>query len=1260
VRETATLTLGSATVLGGQGAATGGGGGGGVAGGGGSSTAGGGGGASFAVGSGYGLTEGDALTVPCEAEGFCAQNWLSPADTDQPTVVITFWQNGEPTIPADGDTIDTDQPSLVFDGADASEGIHYLLENPLGEIVNYSGLINGTATGNLLWTVPPGLLAEGLTYDWFVTDQSGTPLQDPRSFTVAPGTAPSGLTQGWTLYVRSMDNLDTSLPANLQPLGNQPVPTVHTSCQCTCEKNDGLGTATLPAEEPGFEPASLGDTYPSCGGYDSGDYCDCNWNATGDKPTAGGYWYWMAATGTGCTASSGSCYANAQVQTGTIDIDWASASNPLGLQVPSRLINITSEPSSPNAGDPIPSLAVPAIADFSGSCADSSQVEVTFTARTNGGIRFQIYGDPETGKQTSSANTAINYWNIPNNCSWSGSSAQSGGSGDQGASQAYSNEYMKAQIYEACQASVAEQTGSQSFCLTPGTPYRVRFDGVQPYLPGPMELGFKLAGMDSSAPIPANWVSTCTLDATTNNCDASLVALSGPPAHAGRPANPGPPAYAGPPADVGPPDHARNPGERGRHGRPGLGSGLMSGEEGTAGTASCTGAGSTITCTWTSNGTWELPALYTEPGGWITVQAVGGAGGAGNPATSNPGGAAGRAQAVLPAESLAGATLYAYVGESGVPARTDANAQDSGLVGAGGAASVVTTSPIPSSFVSSGCTGTPEDIDALVIAGGGGSGGAPISNTTSASGGSGGIAVGGSGVQQTIGSGSPGGQGGQAWGGRSPAYGSNPFDGTATVSGGYGVTYDNAYTITPGNGPLAFGGAGYDPYSFPITPSATFSWMNNSSYLALGKPSDIATCGAGMSGLESSGGGGGGHAAGGGGSQSWPAQPAFGKPIYPSGGGGGSSWATGAGAGVKLPSAHSGWKTLANSGPSQIEISVQCPECMFIADCAMEDTSLRPVMRCTLPTSILPLELDVLASAVASEIGQAIGDDVPVYLEAWGGHGGNGGEAYSGCVDAPGGTGGLPGYARSSHTFGTLSDWTSELWLYAGAKGGDGPYNSAIDFQCPTTYAPPGAGGAGTLVLPSQLTSSVALDDVLLIAAGGGGGGQGRAGDFAYDGEPGNAGGSAIASTSAAAQAGGQGLPSAIGDGTGACGPAQIRGCGSDGIGGLGGGVEFGAGTTGWVGTSSGWSQGQGGYSVGGSAFGGAGGGGYGGGSAGGSGTGRSEGGGAGGSYAAQATLNDTGAPVLGPDGNPSSTNGVVVISFDVCSTYPTLSVCQP
>ena len=106
--------------------------------------------------------------------------------------------------------------------------------------------------------------------------------------------------------------------------------------------------------------------------------------------------------------------------------------------------------------------------------------------------------------------------------------------------------------------------------------------------------------------------------------------------------------------------------------------------------------------------------------------------------------------------------------------------------------------------------------------------------------------------------------------------------------------------------------------------------------------------------------------------------------------------------------------------------------------------------------------------------------------------------------------------------------------------------------------------------------------------------------------------------------------------------------------------MDYGAGTTGWVGISSSWSDGQGGHSKGGSTDGGAGGGGYGGGEAGGSGTGSSEGGGAGGSYAAQATLNDSGAPVLGAGGSPSSTNGAVVITFDVCSTYPTLTVCQP
>jgi hypothetical protein len=68
---------------------------------------------------------------------------------------------------------------------------------------------------------------------------------------------------------------------------------------------------------------------------------------------------------------------------------------------------------------------------------------------------------------------------------------------------------------------------------------------------------------------------------------------------------------------------------------------------------------------------------------------------------------------------------------------------------------------------------------------------------------------------------------------------------------------------------------------------------------------------------------------------------------------------------------------------------------------------------------------------------------------------------------------------------------------------------------------------------------------------------------------------------------------------------------------------------------------------------------GYGGGEAGGSGIGSSEGGGAGGSYAARATVDDSRAPVLSQANPPTAGSGVVVISFDVCSTYPTLAVCQ-
>ena len=408
VRETPTLTLGTAKVLGGDGVGTGGAGGGGVAGGGGAGNAGGAGGASYVVGSGYGIDDADSFPVPCEAEGFCARNWLSPATTNQPTVVITFWEvgAGSPVIPTENEVIDTDQPSLVYQGTDASNGIYYFLEDTNSDVINYFSQTNPSATGNSLWTVPSGTLSLGQTYDWFITDQAGKQLQDSQSFTVASDAVTSGLTQGWTLYVRSMDTIDTGLPADQQPLSNQLAPTVDNKCNCECVITLGTEFSTI------LGPADVSSEFSSCSGVVKSDDCDCTFTATGDKPTASSFWTWTPSSGTGCTSASGTCYANAQVTTGTIDVDWASLANPLGLQVPSRLINITSEPPSPTEGTPVPSLALPAIDGFSGSCA-SDLIEVTFTARTNGGVRFFIYADPTTGAATSMPTAAIDYWNIP-------------------------------------------------------------------------------------------------------------------------------------------------------------------------------------------------------------------------------------------------------------------------------------------------------------------------------------------------------------------------------------------------------------------------------------------------------------------------------------------------------------------------------------------------------------------------------------------------------------------------------------------------------------------------------------------------------------------------------------------------------------------------------------------------------------------------------------------------------------------------------
>lgn len=935
VRENAALKLGDPVFSGGNGAGRGGAGGGGLAGGGGAGDlGGGGGGASYAVGSSYGLTGGDTFAVPCEVEGFCAQNWLSPASTEQPVVVVTFWSASEasPIVPKDGETIDTDQPSLVFLGQnaqDATQGIYYTLTNTISNTVNFTGLINNSATGNLLWTVPAGVLVPGQTYAWQTTNQAGKTLQDSQTFTVAKDTVASGLTQGWTLYVRSMDTIDTSLPADLEPLANQPVPTVSTSCSCLCSQNDlSLGNNPL-SQWPTLEDSE----YPSCSGYISNhSECDCNYNANGAKPTASNFWVWTPASGASCTSNSGSCYANAEIHLGAIDVDWASPSNSLGLQVPSRLINLTSEPNAPTNGSLVPSLAVPAMEGFSGNCADDSQVEVTFTAQTNGGLRFFVYADPSTGAPASSPASTVNDWDIPS-CSWAPPQQHIGSNETD---QIFPIDYMQSQVYLDCQTPLKETTGA-NFCLTPETPYRVRFDAVVPYLPGPMQLGFKLAGMDTSAPVPTNWISTCALDSSSQNCASEQAAA---PSSSGQ---------ERPFAKLGHPPRGTRRGDVGEDRSYRLGSQRPSRvvkrvvatstppDEGANGATSCTALGGAVQCIWDANGTWELPAAYTQDSnGWVVIQALGGHGGAGYP-TYNPGGPGGRAQAALPATSLAGETLYLYVGDNGPDIsfhtcnRTNAANGCILQFPAGGAASMVSSTAIPDDFIgANNCHGDPDDLDLLVIAGGGAGGGINGSLSTAPSkGGAGGSAIGGSGRQHVIGMGYPGTADQtiyteeyepdnaqidvrRAYAGQAPMYGNNPYDGTDTVRGGLGAYSQDTF----GGGSIAFAGSGN---------TWATTWVKNSSVLTLPTQSkNNNNC---SGGLQDAGGSGAGGLAGGGGGTSTiddDMNTAEWKWTYGAGGGGGSSWAVGAGPGISNP--YTDWQSL-EATSSQVVVTIHCASC---------------------------------------------------------------------------------------------------------------------------------------------------------------------------------------------------------------------------------------------------------------------------------------------------------------------------------------------
>jgi hypothetical protein len=324
------------------------------------------------------------------------------------------------------------------------------------------------------------------------------------------------------------------------------------------------------------------------------------------------------------------------------------------------------------------------------------------------------------------------------------------------------------------------------------------------------------------------------------------------------------------------------------------------------------------------------------------------------------------------------------------------------------------------------------------------------------------------------------------------------------------------------------------------------------------------------------------------------------------------------------------------------------------------------VVRLTFDTSVEPLHLPAVVQKI---FGGEVTGEVPVYIEAWGGAGG---DALEG-----GGTGGAGGYARSSYRLSDLLAITGGegLYLYIGEPGNDSEATGE-----------PAQGGASTVVSTRPIMSlgfenqveAPADHGVVLIAGGGGGAGAGTSIDGPGT-QPGigGEGGVAIATTAEQASCGGANGSDALDntvDGVvgGQGGNGGDGGCGASRVGAGGASpIAFGAAGVGGVGGVTGamplmprwsdagvliWKAGEGGASQG---LGGGGGGGFGGGGNGGESLalGEGAGGGGGGSWSRQSTIDDTDAPVLGAL-NPAGRSGAVTLTFDVCAVRPESLFC--
>lgn len=295
-----------------------------------------------------------------------------------------------------------------------------------------------------------------------------------------------------------------------------------------------------------------------------------------------------------------------------------------------------------------------------------------------------------------------------------------------------------------------------------------------------------------------------------------------------------------------------------------------------------------------------------------------------------------------------------------------------------------------------------------------------------------------------------------------------------------------------------------------------------------------------------------------------------------------------------------------------------------------------------------PIDLPLLVSELNQGLENStlqIGSESVVVLEAYAGKGHHGQKDVFDCT-APGGDGGLAGYARAIGTVEVLGSLSSNLYIYPGISGGK-------DSE----------GGAGTIVSIVNLASLTEdeLDSTsaknlpalgILAIAGGGGGGPGDVSDDGtqcHGGGNGGAGGTALSSTSGNATGQG-GVGGGGGFGSGGLGVGGTgTPAGTGGIGGPGGlpytsvtaqGTGGGPLWSGWstsddiIYSSTTFLTGVGAYNP---NKGGSGGGGFGGGGAA-DGHNHNHKGGGGGSFAIQSTVNTTATGVSALIlGNPSS-----------------------